>query len=161
VGHPPSGRGYCRTCGPATSCLFVVYLDAVIETAVRRTVACLEGRPLPELWDSVTVAAQLGVSGFRVRELRRRPDFPWPAYPRLNGGLVWTAEQIRAFDRAWDRTLRPGRPRKKPRKHSVVGDQFDPLQGAAHDPVVGAEPLTVAATDLDEDGMPGVVDHPA
>jgi hypothetical protein len=38
IGHPLSGHGYCRTCGPATSCLFGVYVDAVIETAVRRAV---------------------------------------------------------------------------------------------------------------------------
>ncbi|MCX5070884.1 hypothetical protein OOJ91_34110 [Micromonospora lupini] len=55
------------------------------------------------------VAARLGVSTARVRQLEERPDFPKPVLP-LAGGRIWRAEDIDAFNRTW--TRRPGRPSK-------------------------------------------------
>lgn len=112
LGHPPSGHGYCRTCGPATSCLLGVYLEAVIETAIRRT---LELTGPDKLWDTAAVAEHFGVSQARIRQLRQRADFPAPVHPRLNGGAVWHPEQILSFEKTWNRPSQGGRPRKQPR----------------------------------------------
>lgn len=64
-----------------------------------------------ELWDTATIAKQLGVSVSRVRQIKTKPRFPKPAY-HLNGGSVWIADQVRDFVLGWERTSRPCRPRR-------------------------------------------------
>ncbi|MEW2383397.1 hypothetical protein AB0873_15080 [Micromonospora sp. NPDC047707] len=62
-----------------------------------------------DLLGSAEVAARLGVSTARVRQLEQRPDFPEPVLT-LAGGRIYRASDIDAFDREWSRI--PGRPRK-------------------------------------------------
>lgn len=55
------------------------------------------------------VAARLGVSTARVRELSGQAGFPAPV-AELAGGKVWRAVDVDEFARSWRRS--PGRPRK-------------------------------------------------
>jgi hypothetical protein len=76
----------------------------VVETSAARA----------RMWNllgAAEIAERLGVTTSRVRQLEQRPDFPNPALV-LAGGRIYRAEDIDAFDRAWDRT--PGRPPRKP-----------------------------------------------
>lgn len=80
-------------------------------------------RQLPELMGTAEVATFLRVTSTRVGQLRNRPDFPAPAYSHLSCGLLWLAEQIRAFDASWDRSRQPGRPRKHRESPAVAGQE--------------------------------------
>ena len=66
--------------------------------------------PIPELAGLAEIAATLGVSKQRVRELAERDEtFPSPV-AELSGGAVYLKTMIEEFSKHWDR--RPGRPSK-------------------------------------------------
>jgi predicted DNA-binding transcriptional regulator AlpA len=73
----------------------------------------MEERPkcltVPELAGLAEVAAILGVSRQRVRELAERDDFPQPV-AQLSGGAVYVKSAIEAFNNHWNR--KSGRPGK-------------------------------------------------
>jgi predicted DNA-binding transcriptional regulator AlpA len=58
-----------------------------------------------------TIAARLGVSDARVRQLSTRPDFPKPVPIPGLAGDVYKAEEITDWARSWDREAKGGRPR--------------------------------------------------
>lgn len=64
---------------------------------------------VPELAGLAEVAAILGVSKQRVRELAERENFP-PPVARLSGGAIYLKSAIEAFNDHWGR--KPGRPGK-------------------------------------------------
>jgi hypothetical protein len=66
-------------------------------------------RPVPELAGLAEVAAILGVSKQRVRELTERDDFPKPV-AQLSGGAIYIKSAVEAFNSHWNRKSgRPGR----------------------------------------------------
>jgi hypothetical protein len=66
---------------------------------------------LRELLGARDVAARLGVSPARVRQLRSRPDWPRAVMRLPSGEELHSPAAIDAFNAGWDRTA--GRPRKK------------------------------------------------
>lgn len=67
---------------------------------------------LPELMGTAEVAAFLGVTGSRIRQMRRDvPAFPAAAY-ELSCGLIWLADDVRAFASGYQVRSKGGRPRK-------------------------------------------------
>jgi hypothetical protein len=64
---------------------------------------------VPELAGLAEVAAILGVSKQRVRELTEREDFP-PPVAQLSGGAIYVKSAVEAFNNHWNR--KPGRPGK-------------------------------------------------
>lgn len=49
-----------------------------------------------KLMGAAEVCAALGIGKTRLRELRRRPDFPQPI-KRLTGMLIWDGAQVEAW----------------------------------------------------------------
>lgn len=96
-------------------------------------------RELPELMGTAETAAFLRVSSSRVGQLRARPEFPAPAYDKLSCGTLWLAEDIRMFEKSWDRSPRGGRPRKKPPAPAVTASPTGQA-GYSHNPDYGVFP---------------------
>lgn len=67
----------------------------------------VERPTVPELAGLAEVAAILGVSKQRVRELTQREDFP-PPVAQLSGGAIYVKSTVEAFNNHWNR--KPGRP---------------------------------------------------
>lgn len=92
----------------------------------------LEQPILPEIWGTVEVADELGVSRQRVHQLvAEHSRFPEPLV-RLGAGPLWLADTIRAFNATWER--KPGRPRAVPPADSPAeakAVRVSPRQAAA------------------------------
>ncbi len=85
---------------------------------------------VPELAGLAEVAAILGVSKQRVRELTEREDFP-PPVARLSGGAIYVRSAVEVFNNYWNR--KPGRPARYQTQVSdeliyIPKDQADPAQ---------------------------------
>jgi hypothetical protein len=108
IGYPQAvDQAVAWAGGPAAQTLAAA---GVLTGPVRLVVESDQARTAGlDLLGGAEVAARLGVSTARARELSGRPDFPAPV-AELAAGKVWRAEDVDAYATARDRS--PGRPRK-------------------------------------------------
>lgn len=127
VGEAPNGNLHTQLSVKAPTLIDAIKVatlalnEAASTVGINQQIACIEAMTeeeldrrnstpqIPELAGMSEVGQLLGVTRQRANQLAQREDFP-PAVAALRSGPVFVADQVKVFERRWERTA--GRPAK-------------------------------------------------